>query len=206
MTATQVAGVLTSVVLVFAVWYVLGTGSQGADDLARKRHVGSASDAGAADTEEAASGLDSTAADPSGYPAPPVPTQTTIPPGEGKYDGWTDQEIADDLMAIIDGDDNITPPVAPDGSPPEPTTWIDSIEVTPSNAGDFDLLPDSVSFQSNSYIAMVFSGSFRARRRGLSLENPGPFRYMMLVVDRASGSWGSTRMSNDRQSLLHDEP
>jgi len=132
---------------------------------------------------------------PGGNTPAPVPTQTDIPPGSRKYVGWTGQQVADDLIAILESTNR--PWAIP------PTTYEDSAVITPAMASNFRLDAAAISFQSPNDIAVVLSGDFKTVSLALrNVPQSKRYRYLLLLVDEYSGSWRQVVPSDDLQPLL----
>ena len=135
-----------------------------------------------------------TAAYPGGNTPEPAPTQTHVPAGQGKYDGWSGQQIANDLIARYEG-------ATPQRAIP-PTAYVTSRIITPTDAGKLGINPALISYQSPTDYAIVLSGQFPNSFPGSRATPLPPAPHMLVVVDIASGAVRKFKFSTDIQALL----
>lgn len=109
-----------------------------------------------------------------------APTPTAIPTQSRKYEGWTGEEIADDLGELM--------VATPNPWSSEATTYEDSAEITTSDAEALGLPASSISYQSPTDIAIILSGDFLIPHRGATLATQEPADYILLVIDTYSGA------------------
>jgi hypothetical protein len=125
---------------------------------------------------------------PMGTPGP-APTPTEITEQNRKYDGWTGEEIADDLGVLM---------VATPAWSSVSTSYVESAEITTDDAERLGLPEDAISYQSPTDMAIILEGSFATPRRGLTTVTPEPVDYLLVVVDTYSGAF---RMRAESDSL-----
>jgi hypothetical protein len=86
-----------------------------------------------------------------------------------------------------------------------PTTYVDSVSVSPAEGERFQMGPEEIAWQSPEDLAIVMSGDFRLIGRGSQVTGQMTRRYpyVLVLLDTYSGHFRATRQSDDLQALLN---
>jgi hypothetical protein len=119
----------------------------------------------------------------------PVESPTPIDPAVGEYVGWSISDIADDVVAKLEHD----------GVADTPTTVVltrDVVSTSTQRIAD----PALIAYSGDPDVAIILSGTFHADL-AFDASRTADTLYMLLLVDRISGSISAKFRSNDLASL-----
>jgi hypothetical protein len=124
----------------------------------------------------------------------PVESETPTDPSVGEYVGWTTTDIADDIVSKLEYDHIAD----------APTVVVTAVDVWSSSAQSISD-PAAIAYGGDPDVAIVLSGTFH-NQMPFAPEFSGTLPYMLLLVDRISGSINAMDRSDDLASLLAKLP